>query len=85
MTQDPGKALALWASGGMVLGLMLSLFVRRRRLWVRARPADAGRTVVEVGGRGRTDAEAFRTEFEALSERLRETAPPTTQPDRGAP
>jgi cytochrome c biogenesis protein len=78
VTQDPGKQLALWASGGMVLGLMLSLFVRRRRVWVRATgPVDAAaRTVVEVGGLGRTDAEAFRTEFEALSERLRTSAPP---------
>lgn len=85
VTQDPGKQLALWASGGMVLGLLLSLFVRRRRAWVRvsapAAPGDrAARTVVEVGGLGRTDAEAFRTEFEALTERLREDAPPSADP-----
>ena len=84
VTQDPGKALALWASAGMVLGLMLSLFVRRRRVWVRAlAPAGTGgRTVVESGGLGRTDAEAFRTEFEALGERLRAGAPPHVEEQR---
>ncbi|MCW2607080.1 MAG: ResB family protein, partial [Frankiales bacterium] len=72
VTQDPGKLLALYAAGGMVLGLLLSLFVRRRRLWVRA-VADPGtaRTVVEVGGLSRTDTESFAAEFAALVERLR--------------
>ncbi|MEO6204928.1 MAG: cytochrome c biogenesis protein ResB, partial [Mycobacteriales bacterium] len=74
ITQDPGKLIALVASVGIVLGLCLSLFVRRRRLWVRALPAGAddpaGRTVVEVAGLARTDPETFRTEFEALVERL---------------
>ena len=33
-------------------GLMMSLFVRRRRVWVRAAAGDDGRTLVEVGGAG---------------------------------
>ena len=83
LTQDPGKGLALLAAVGMVAGLLLSLFVRRRRLWVRvgdgvdragAQPA-AGRTVVEVGGLARTDPEAFRAEFDGLVDRLRTAAP----------
>ena len=84
VTQDPGKVPALGAAAGMVLGLLLSLFVRRRRLWVRATPAPAGadgtpgRTVVEVGGLARNDPEAFSTEFAELVERLRASAPPTT-------
>ena len=63
----------------MVLGLLLSLFVRRRRVWVRAVPAGTGadgRTVVEVGGLSRTDADAFAAEFAALTERLRERTAP---------
>lgn len=79
VTQDPGKGIALLASVGIVVGLCLSLFVRRRRVWVRAVPAgegaDPGRTVVQVGGLARTDAEAFRAEFDRLVERL---APPGT-------
>ena len=76
VTQDPGKLVALLASGGMVVGLLLSLFVRRRRVWVRASAGpDGARTVVEAGGLGRTDAESFAAEFQALTERLRTTAP----------
>ncbi|MCA1710196.1 MAG: cytochrome c biogenesis protein ResB [Actinobacteria bacterium] len=79
VTQDPGKGIALVAAVGMVLGLCLSLFVRRRRLWVRALPAggDGGsaRTVVEVGGLARTDPDAFAAEFDELVERLRATVP----------
>ena len=79
VTQDPGKGIALLAACGMVLGLCLSLFVRRRRLWVRATPAARGdgprRTVVEVGGLARTDPDAFREEFDELVGRLREKMP----------
>ena len=91
VTQDPGKMLALLASAGMVLGLCLSLFVRRRRVWVRVGPdpavpaggAVAGRrTVVELGGLGRTGSEAFATEFAALTERLRASGSTTTTSTR---
>ena len=87
VTQDPGKGIALGAAVGIVAGLCLSLFVRRRRIWVRARPGEGTHTVVEVGGLARTDADAFAAEFEELVTRLRAdipaaapTAPaPTTQ------
>jgi cytochrome c biogenesis protein len=75
VTQDPGKRLALLASVGMVGGLLLSLFVRRRRVWVRVAPAGpgaaAGTTVVEAGGLSRTAPESFTAEFSGLVERLR--------------
>jgi cytochrome c biogenesis protein len=80
VTQDPGKGVALLASVGMVLGLLMSLFVRRRRVWVRAVPAapgsPGGRTVVEVGGLGRSGADGLTAEFTALVERLRGDASP---------
>ncbi len=84
VTQDPGKVLALVAGCGMILGLCLSLFVRRRRLWVRvSRPAGEdgapGRTVVEVAGLARTSPEAFEAEFTALTRRL---APATADPQK---
>jgi cytochrome c biogenesis protein len=83
VTQDPGKQIALVAAVGMVSGLLMSLFVRRRRVWVRTSPpgVGAGRTVVEVGGLSRTGAETFATEFEALTERLRTGAPSAAGPD----
>ena len=79
VTQDPGKGVALGASVGIVVGLCLSLFVRRRRLWVRARSADGAHTVVEVGGLARTDADAFAAEFDELVSRLRSDIPAPTK------
>jgi cytochrome c biogenesis protein len=61
----------------MVLGLLGSLAVRRRRVWLRILPsaparADGGTslTVVEVGGRARSDSGNFGAEFAALLSRL---------------
>ena len=83
VTQDPGKGIALLASVGMVVGLLLSLFVRRRRLWVRVsgagdgtRDGTRGGTTVEVGGLARTDAEAFAAEFAGITASLRTAAAP---------
>ena len=67
VTQDPGKGLALFASIGAVVGLVLSLFVRRRRVWVRVGPDQ-----VEAGGLARTDPERFAAEFALLTARMRE-------------
>jgi cytochrome c biogenesis protein len=71
VTQDPGKGLALLAAVGIVGGLMLSLFVRRRRVWVRVRPEDP--STVEVGGLARTDPERFQREFAELVRQMRES------------
>jgi cytochrome c biogenesis protein len=75
VTQDPGKLIALAAACGIVAGLCLSLFVRRRRLWVRATAGNGALTVVEVGGLARTDPDAFAAEFDELVGRLRSTVP----------
>jgi cytochrome c biogenesis protein len=73
VTHDPGAIVVLIAAIAMIAGLLCSLWVRRRRLWVRARPGDpdsgdgaAGRTVVEAGGLARTDADGFAEEFREL-------------------
>jgi cytochrome c biogenesis protein len=52
-------------------GLLLSFFVRRRRMFVRARPGPGGRTVVDVGGLARSDAAGgFETEFAGLASEI---------------
>ena len=51
---DPGKGLVLAASVLLLLGLVGSLVVRRRRVWVRVAAGDGGRTVVEMGGIARS-------------------------------
>ena len=72
VTHDPGKRVVLVAAACMVVGLLLSLRVRRRRVWVRARDEDEGRTVVEVGGLAKSDETAFHDEFAGLAARGRD-------------
>jgi len=73
LSHDPGQLTVLVASVVMLLGLLCSLVVRRRRVWLRCRPehpgvdgATSSRTVVDVGGLARVDAGGFSSEFAAL-------------------
>jgi cytochrome c biogenesis protein len=84
VSRDPGQLMVLGAAGFIVLGLLLSLSVRRRRVWLRLTPAadgvsdgagDGGRTVVAVGGLARTDAGSFTTEFARFVAGFRRTTP----------
>ncbi|TDD63961.1 cytochrome c biogenesis protein ResB [Actinomadura rubrisoli] len=50
VNHDPGRLPALVAAVLAVAGVAISFMVRRRRVWVRARAGEGGRTVVEVGG-----------------------------------
>jgi cytochrome c biogenesis protein len=77
INHDPGKKIVLAAVSAMVLGLLFSLRVRRRRLWVRASRDSSGRTLVEVGGLTRTDASGgFDEEFARLVKALRSSIAP---------
>lgn len=51
---DPGKGIALIAAILLLVGLTTSLFVRRRRQWVRVTEGGDGTVVVEVAGRSLT-------------------------------
>jgi cytochrome c biogenesis protein len=55
VSRDPGKEFALLSAAAALAGLMLSLFVRRRRVWVRAAVGDDGRTLVRVAGLARAE------------------------------
>jgi cytochrome c biogenesis protein len=74
---DPGKGLVLWAAIAMLTGLIGSLLIRRRRVWIRAQatsdPAQEGRTVVEIGGLARTGN--LTAEFDDLVRRVRVRLP----------
>jgi cytochrome c biogenesis protein len=83
ITSDPGRQLALIAAILLIAGLLVSMRVRRRRIWLRVRlgnPSDGGRTVVEAGGLARNDPESFAEEFAGICARL--GAPPPA-PDDG--
>lgn len=71
VSHDPGQAWVLVFAITMMAGLLVSLLVRRRRVWVRLTPeAEPGTVNVELGGLARTDNSGWGTEFERLTERL---------------
>lgn len=55
VSDEPGLWLVITAVGVAVAGVMLSLYVRPRRLWLRATPTDDGLRV-EAGGLDRADS-----------------------------
>jgi cytochrome c biogenesis protein len=76
VNHDPGQTVVLWSAGAVVLGLLLSLAVRRRRLFLRITPgSDEGSSLVAVGGLARTDNGSFGNEFARVVERLRDPSP----------
>jgi cytochrome c biogenesis protein len=71
VSHDPTQSRLLIAAILMVLGLLGSLAVRRRRLWVRiAGPDASARRVVSVGGLARNDGGSFSTEFQGILAQL---------------
>ena len=78
VSHDPSQDYLLFSALAMVIGLVGSLGVRRRRVWLRVTPSGeatgASPTVVAVGGLARSDSGNFSTEFAALMQRLRTAA-----------
>jgi cytochrome c biogenesis protein len=86
---DPGKDLVLVAAVLLLAGLVLTLTVRRRRVWVRAAPVPGGpgesssaaagsaSTLVEIGGVTRTGD--LSAEFDDLARRLADRLPADTR------
>jgi cytochrome c biogenesis protein len=83
VSHDPAQGWLLWSAAAMVLGLLGSLGVRRRRVWLRLTPssdgADGSPTVVSVGGLARSDSGNFTTEFAGLLSRLRSAGTPMNE------
>ncbi len=83
VARDPGKELALVAAVLAIVGLALSLLVRRRRIWVRVTDAGSGATVVEVAGLTRTEHASVADEVDSLASAL--GTPTTTRTTTPAP
>ena len=62
---NPGKRLVLLATAALVVGLILSLRVRRRRVWFRVAPRNDG-SRISAGGLARSDRDVFPTDFARL-------------------
>lgn len=72
IAHDPGKEPALAASIVALIGLMMSLFIQRRRVWVRAAESGSGVTVVTVAGLARSDEADLAPEVDAVVDALKE-------------
>lgn len=71
VSHDPAQVWVLVSALTLMGGLLGSLLVRRRRLWIRIYPGpDGGLTVVEIGALARTDGAGWGPEFERLQRRL---------------
>jgi cytochrome c biogenesis protein len=70
VSHDPAQVWVLIWSMSMMAGLLVSLVVRRRRVWVRIAPAQPGTVSLELGGLARTDNSGWGDEFEKLTARL---------------
>ncbi|MCX5377768.1 cytochrome c biogenesis protein ResB [Streptomyces sp. NBC_00091] len=75
VTQQPGSGLALAGAVIAIGGLAASLFIQRRRVWVRAVAGPDGVTVVEMAGLGRSESAKLPEELSELSAALYERAP----------
>ncbi|WP_371497711.1 cytochrome c biogenesis protein ResB [Kitasatospora sp. NBC_00374] len=75
ISHRPGNAVALTGAVCAILGLVGSLFVQRRRIWVRATAGPDGRTLVEVAGLGRSESARTAEELAELAVELQGSAP----------
>ncbi|WJR33013.1 cytochrome c biogenesis protein ResB [Mycobacteroides immunogenum] len=76
VSRDPAQLWVLIFALTMMAGLVVSLVIKRRRVWARLTPgATAGTVNVELGGLARTDSSGWGDEFERLCDRCLEGLP----------
>ena len=76
VSYDPFQKWVLVSALAMLVSLVGSLVIKRRRVWVRIRPAAGGGTDIEMGGLARTDRAGWSEEFYALHRQLLELPDP---------
>ncbi|MFD9001814.1 cytochrome c biogenesis protein ResB [Streptomyces sp. NPDC059582] len=81
VTQQPGSTWALVGAVAAIFGLAGSLFIQRRRVWVRAVKGADGVTVVEMAGLGRSESAKVPEELGDLAGILYDQAPGAPDPD----
>ncbi len=83
---DPGEKIVLFGAGALLVGLMVSLSGRRRRVWARIAPAGDGRSLISLGGLARSQQPSFADEFArvvALAGPPHETERPLAVAEKG--
>ncbi|MGV4983139.1 cytochrome c biogenesis protein ResB [Streptomyces sp. NRAIS4] len=81
IVQEPGSGWALGGALAAIFGLAGSLFIQRRRVWVRAVRGADGVTVVEMAGLGRSESAKVPEELGDLAGTLYDQAPGAPEPD----
>lgn len=76
ISHNPMQTPLLLSALITLVSLVLSLLIKRRRVWIRLRPAIEGTTVVEMGGLARTDRAGWSEEFDELYRTLMELPDP---------
>ncbi|MDY3128080.1 MAG: cytochrome c biogenesis protein ResB [Corynebacterium sp.] len=66
ISYDPAQMWVLASALVMLVSLVTSLLIKRRRIWVRLRQSADGLTLVEIGGLARTDKAGWSEEFAAI-------------------
>ncbi|MGE7436779.1 cytochrome c biogenesis protein ResB [Kitasatospora sp. NPDC001175] len=84
VSHRPGNAIALTGAVCAILGLIGSLFVQRRRIWVRAVTTPDGRTLVEAAGLARSESAKIAEELAELAVDLQDDAPATESESESA-
>ncbi|MBA0053881.1 cytochrome c biogenesis protein ResB [Streptomyces sp. AJS327] len=81
VSHQKGNGWALAGALAAIVGLAGSLFIQRRRVWVRAATGPDGQTVVEMAGLGRSDSARLPEELGELADELRRDAPVAAPPE----
>ncbi|MER6105582.1 cytochrome c biogenesis protein ResB [Streptomyces sp. NPDC001832] len=81
ISEQPASGWALAGGITAIIGLVGSLFVQRRRVWVRAVRGADGVTVVEMAGLGRSESAKLPEELADLAVKLNAVAPTAPGPD----
>ncbi|MFG3140149.1 cytochrome c biogenesis protein ResB [Streptomyces sp. NPDC048211] len=81
ISKQPASGWALTGAIGAIAGLAGSLFIQRRRVWIRAVRGADGVTVVEMAGLGRSESAKLPEELADLAVTLNAVAPTASGPD----
>ncbi|MFD9504592.1 cytochrome c biogenesis protein ResB [Streptomyces sp. NPDC060035] len=81
ISRQPASGWALTGAIAAIAGLAGSLFIQRRRVWVKAVRGTDGVTVVEMAGLGRSESARLPEELAGLAVALNTVAPTAPDPD----
>ena len=81
---DPGEPIVLLGAGALLVGLMVSLSGKRRRVWARITPDGDGGSLITLGGLARTEYPGFADEFAAITALAGDDEPVRTLAEKGS-